>query len=128
VGAQEKKFLPLEKGGKDFLGKNKNSVPKKQTNCIFILSLSVFFSFFLKKDFQKEAGKLRSSKTPSAGVRAKPPAKRSPDPGGGLCPGGEQPFVSDTPVRKGPERVSFQFPFSFLWKEKEIFTQSLHDM
>jgi hypothetical protein len=38
-------------GGKDFLVKNKNYIPKKQTNCIFILSLSVFFSFFFKKDF-----------------------------------------------------------------------------
>jgi hypothetical protein len=38
-------------GGKDFLVKNKNYVPKKQTNCIFILSLSVFFFFFFKKDF-----------------------------------------------------------------------------
>jgi hypothetical protein len=33
-------------GWKDFLVKNKNYVPKKQTNCIFILSLSVFFFFF----------------------------------------------------------------------------------
>jgi len=38
-----KEIPPSETGGKDFLVKNKNYVPKKQTNCIFILSLSVFF-------------------------------------------------------------------------------------
>jgi hypothetical protein len=38
-------------GGKDFLVKNKNYIPKKQTNCIFILSLSVFFFFFYQKRF-----------------------------------------------------------------------------
>jgi hypothetical protein len=41
-----KEIPTSETGGKGFLVKNKNYVPKKQTNCIFILSLSVFFSFF----------------------------------------------------------------------------------
>ena len=48
-----KRNSPSKSGGKNFLVKNKNYVPKKQTNCIFILSLSVFFSFFFEKRFSK---------------------------------------------------------------------------